>query len=156
MQKRSSPNGQQTSNTLQTLCPSAPPHWDNGIVFGVVLGTPEQPQVKYLSEPQPASAEILALAGPVEPDEVFRITAPCAKQQCRHFDGLRCGLVQRAVQILPIVSEALPACRIRSSCQWWHQEGRAACLRCPQVVTLYPNLPEEYKPLAYQKGDDDV
>jgi len=29
----------------------------------------------------------------------------------------------------------LPPCRIRQSCRWWLQEGKAACFRCPQVVT---------------------
>jgi hypothetical protein len=24
---------------------------------------------------------------------------------------------------------------VRSTCRWWMQEGRAACTRCPQVVT---------------------
>jgi len=28
-----------------------------------------------------------------------------------------------------------PRCAIRSDCQWWHQEGVSACLRCPQVLT---------------------
>jgi hypothetical protein len=28
-----------------------------------------------------------------------------------------------------------PRCAIRSQCQWWHQEGVSACLRCPQVLT---------------------
>jgi len=34
----------------------------------------------------------------------------------------------------PVVS-ALPRCAIRPVCRWFRQEGRAACLRCPQVAT---------------------
>ena len=41
----------------------------------------------------------------------------------------------RIVQQLPTVVETLPACQIRSSCRWWLQEGKAACYRCPQMVT---------------------
>jgi hypothetical protein len=33
------------------------------------------------------------------------------------------------------VVDALPACAIRPACRWWQQEGKAACQRCPQVVT---------------------
>lgn len=151
------PDVQEGQELSQTLCPSASPQgWDNGIIFGVVLGTPKQPQVKYLAEPQPASLEMLALANPAEPDEIFRIATPCVGQQCEHFDGVRCGLVKRAVQILPVATDLLPPCRIRSRCMWWHQEGKAACLRCPEVVTFYRNLPEEYQSLARPKGDSDV
>lgn len=131
----------------QTLCPSAPPYGENAVIFGVVLGTPERAQIKYLAETQPASVEILALAGSADPGEIFRVAAPCKKRRCLHFDGANCGLAKRAVQILPVVSQTLPACSIRSSCQWWHQEGEAACQRCPQVVTLTRNLSPEYQSL---------
>jgi hypothetical protein len=39
--------------------------------------------------------------------------------------------------------ESLPACRIRPDCRWFVQEGRAACLRCPQIVTYSVNPTEE-------------
>ena len=39
------------------------------------------------------------------------------------------------VENLPDVVEQLPPCSIRSNCRWWQQEGRAACIRCPQVIT---------------------
>jgi len=31
--------------------------------------------------------------------------------------------------------DGLPACLIRATCRWYQQEGKAACHRCPQVVT---------------------
>jgi hypothetical protein len=37
--------------------------------------------------------------------------------------------------MLPAVVDVLPICTIRASCRWYAQEGRDACLRCPQVVT---------------------
>ncbi len=52
-----------------------------------------------------------------------------------HFDGTRCQLAVRIAKLLPEVVDSLPACNIRSDCRWFRQEGRAACLRCPQIVT---------------------
>jgi len=39
------------------------------------------------------------------------------------------------VNNLPVVEDNLLACAIRRDCRWWLQEGKSACLRCPQVVT---------------------
>ncbi|WP_256973461.1 hypothetical protein [Nostoc sp. T09] len=38
--------------------------------------------------------------------------------------------MQRIVEDLPGVVQ------IRSSCRWWQQEGKAACMRCPQIGIL--------------------
>jgi len=110
------------------------------VIFGVVGGTVEEPRVGYLDEPRPASPELLALSGPVKATEVFRFAAPCAGTSCRHFDGADCRLAAKIVERVPVVVEILPACRIRPGCRWWLQEGAAACLRCPVVVT------ENYQP----------
>jgi hypothetical protein len=125
------------SNFMQksTLCPSARENLADSVVFGIAAGTVEQPRVSYLPELQPVTDELLALAEPVTPTEVFRFAASCAEQGCAHFDGANCRLAQRIVQGLPEVTETLPPCRIRQSCRWWLQEGKAACFRCPQVVT---------------------
>jgi len=53
----------------------------------------------------------------------------------------RC-LAAMIVQWLPSVVDTLPPCAIRPACRWWQQEGKAACVRCPQVVT------ETFKPIA--------
>jgi len=116
-------------------CPSAQPEMAGSVVFGVVGGTVEEPRVGYLTQPLPASPEVLALAGAAPPGEVFRFGAPCAGAGCLHFDGAKCRLAQRIVQgLLPVV-DALPPCHLRPTCLWWKQEGRAACMRCPQVVS---------------------
>jgi hypothetical protein len=39
------------------------------------------------------------------------------------------------VKFLPIATDELTPCAIRPRCRWWQQEGKAACSRCPQVVT---------------------
>lgn len=36
---------------------------------------------------------------------------------------------------MPAVAEELPPYSIRANCRWWQQEGKAACMRCPQVIT---------------------
>jgi hypothetical protein len=128
-------------NNHQTLlCPSAQPDMEGCRVLGVVGGTVEAAQVAYVNEHLPVSEELLASATPLKPTEVFRFAAHCEGKACRHFDGANCNLATRIVQILPAVVDSLPACLIRPTCRWYQQEGRAACMRCPQVVT------ESYEP----------
>jgi hypothetical protein len=125
-----------------TLCPSARENSPDSVIFGIAAGTVEEPRVAYLPEIQPVTDELLALAEPVTPTEVFRFAASCAEHKCAHFDGVNCRLAQRIVQGLPEVTDTLPACRVRQSCRWWLQEGKAACFRCPQVVTDHYNPSE--------------
>jgi hypothetical protein len=124
-----------TSNTLPLLCPSAQPEIPGSVIFGVIQGTPKNPRLVQLTEPQATTPEILALAEPVKPTEVFRFAAPCAESACRHFDGNKCQLAGRIVRLIPPLEASLPPCSIRRSCRWWHQEGKAACMRCPMIVT---------------------
>jgi hypothetical protein len=123
----------QTNNA--PMCPSARPEMEDSVVFGVIVGTSKEPRLAHLLKPQPVTKELLALAEPVAPTEIYRFAASCAGDSCQHFDGTNCRLVTRIVENLPTVSEELPPCSIRSSCRWWQQEGRAACMRCPQIVT---------------------
>jgi len=121
-----------------SLCPSAQPDWAGAQVFAVVGGSVVEPQAAYLTEPEPVSEGLLAMAGPVDPAEVFRFAAPCVTKACQHFDdqGSSCRLVSKTVQMAPIVVHVLPRCGIRRDCRWWQEGGVAACQRCPQVVTL--------------------
>lgn len=117
------------------LCPSAQPHQCGARVFAVVEAGPDGARLGYLERPIDVSAEVLALAGPVAPTEVMRFAADCAESRCRHFRDDRCSLASRIVQLLPAVTDALPACRIRAECRWFREEGAAACARCPQIAT---------------------
>jgi hypothetical protein len=117
------------------LCPSAQPEMADSVVFGLIGGTDEEPRLGYLVELRTVTDELLALTAPVKPTEVFRFAAPCAGNSCQHFDGSDCRLAKRIVQLLPAAEEMLPPCRLRPSCRWWQQEGKAACIRCPQIVT---------------------
>ena len=117
------------------LCPSAEPAMTGSVAFGVVGGTASEPRVRHLARPVPVSAELLELAHPVRPTEVFRFAAPCACNACPNFQDSHCSLATRIVKWLPAVVDSLPVCSIRPRCRWWRDEGKAACLRCPQVVT---------------------
>lgn len=139
-----------------SFCPSASPQAAGGFVFGIVEGTAADPLVSYLAVPLSITDELLSLAEPARPTEVFRFAAPCAAAACSHFDGTHCTLVQRVTSALPEVVGALPACRLRPRCRWWQQEGRAACLRCPQVVTESPNGSETFRQTAIPPGQPHV
>jgi hypothetical protein len=129
------------------LCPSAQPEIVGSVAFGVVGGTAENPRVAWIEQPVPVTDDLLALTGSVPPTQVLRIAAPCQEKACCHFDGKDCRLAKRLVQLIPSVSESLPACRIRPDCRWFLQEGGAACRRCPQIVTYSVN-PNENLSLA--------
>ena len=122
------------------LCPSAQPGMDNCRVLGVVQHDAPIPMLLYLREPVPATPDVLAMAAPLEPTEVFRLAATCATHKCPHFDGADCQLATRIVRGRPAVVDLLPACTIRRDCRWFAQEGGAACLRCPQVTTVTYDL----------------
>lgn len=112
-------------------------------VFGIVVSQPPTPEVAWLEEPIPVTPELLAKTGDVEPQQLFRVTAPCQESRCTHFDGSHCQLAVRIVQILPAVTDSLPPCQLRINCRWFVQEGKPACLRCPQVVTHNYEATEE-------------
>lgn len=144
-----------TPQAIPLLCPSAQPEMEGSRVLGVVGGTAAAPEISYLNQMLPVSADVLALTGSVPPTRLLRFSAPCQEQKCCHFDGAHCRLVTRIVQILPAVVDSLPACLIRSTCRWFEQEGRAACLRCPQIVTQV-NEPDARTRLAAEGNSETV
>jgi hypothetical protein len=141
----SSPEAAEASIRIQ--CPSARPEMPHSAAFGVVLGSVEQPRVAFLEQTLPVTVELLALAGPVAPTEVFRFAAPCAGRACQHFDGTNCRLATRIVERLPAAVNRLPECAIRPACRWWLQEGDEACFRCPLVATESHGAAEIAEPL---------
>jgi len=134
----------------QIDCPSSQATDEGARIFGVITGTPEQHRVGYLTETVPISEQVLALAGDAKPTELFRIAAPCAGASggCKHFKGNTCSLAKRIVEGVPAVVNALPACEIRPTCRWFRQEGKAACFRCPQVMTDKSNASDYEKRIA--------
>jgi hypothetical protein len=104
-------------------------------VLGVRQSSDSGVQIAYMDQILPVTDALLAKTGSIEPTEVLRFAAPCQERKCQHFDGTDCRLVTRIVQILPAVVDTLPPCTIRASCRWFGQEGRSACVRCPQIVS---------------------
>ncbi len=125
------------------MCPSAEPEMDGSVIFGIVTGTPERPELVHLPQTKQIPPELLTLESPVKPTEIFRIAATCIERDCQHFDGTNCRLIGRIVDGLPTVTESLPACPIRAKCRWWQQEGKEACQRCLQVVRDNFNVSEQ-------------
>lgn len=122
----------------QLSCPSAQPDMAQARVFGVVAGARDEPRVAYLKRSAQVTPELLAELGDRDPTSVFRYSGRCEEHRCAQFDGTRCTLAQRIVETLAAVVDQLPSCQIRRSCRWHAEEGQAACLRCPQVVTRVP------------------
>jgi len=118
------------------LCPSAQPDQPDARVFGVQTTTEDQQRrVGYLTETVPVTDNLIASLGQASAPEVLRIAAPCMHGGCMHFEGGACGLAGRVARMLEPVVGALPRCAIRPSCRWFREQGPAACVRCPQVVT---------------------
>lgn len=129
-------------------CPSAQPGMHNLRVIGVAQRGADGVRVVYLNEIVEASEDVLASTAPVHPTEVLRLAGDCRTDQCVHFGGGRCHLAARVATMLPAVVEALPVCTIRSTCRWFAQEGRDACLRCPQVVTECHDAADDFVQVA--------
>lgn len=125
-------------------CPSAPHDWDGALLLGVVTGSVDRPQVRYPG-PREFGPDLLELARPAHPEEVFRFTAPCRESGCSFFRNGRCGVGEAAVAGLPDELDApLPQCGIRTDCRWWAEHGPAACRRCSRVVTEDAGRPETF------------
>ena len=128
---------------MSKLCPSAQPGMEGCRIIGLVQPEGATVRLAYLNEHVPATPELLAMAAPVKPTEVFRLAATCAEHQCPHFDGTDCQLAARVVKLLPAVVETMPPCLIRKECRWYAQEGPAACKRCPEVTTVSYDISPE-------------
>jgi hypothetical protein len=137
---------------IAPLCPSAQPDWEGSVAIGVVSGTAAEPRVTHFPDSVPVDEGLLALTEPVTPAEVLRFAAPCLCTGCMHFEGETCQLARRVVRVLAPVTTRLPKCSIRPRCRWFQQEGRAACARCPQIVTDNHNPSAEMRAAAYGTG----
>lgn len=123
-------------------CPSAQPDMTEARVIGVLGGSAAEPRIAYLAQEAVIPAAEMPATPGVDPVEAFRLAARCEDHRCaQHVAGIeggRCGLGARIVAQLEPVVAGLPPCTIRTTCRWFAEQGREACLRCPQVVTLIP------------------
>jgi hypothetical protein len=118
------------------LCPSAQPDQPDARVFGVQTTVGEnQRRVAYLTETLPMTPDLIGSLGDASAPEVLRIAVPCMHGGCMHFEGGACELAGRVARMLDPVVGALPRCAIRPACRWFREQGPAACVRCPAVVT---------------------
>ena len=134
------------------MCPSAQPTMEGAYAVAIVGGTAGEPRVRWIEQPLPVTGELLGLAEPVEPTEVFRFAAPCAEGGCRHHDNDRCTLGDKLATLPVAVDVALlPKCTIRPTCRWYAEQGRDICFRCVSVVTTdyraSPDLQRAAEPL---------
>ncbi len=121
-------------------CPSSRPEIPDAEVFGIVLGTPGAPGVRYLDQPIAVPDALRMPGAPVGAAEFLRISAPCAEARCRHFDGARCRLGASlardgARRGRSGAAPGPPSCAIRPRCRWWREQGPDACVSCAFVVT---------------------
>lgn len=116
-------------------CPSARPDDSQAVILGVVRRDEGKARVQVLPQTIPSETLTVYVPSDLRPTEILRFAAPCAEQQCAHFDSDRCQLADRIVAHLPPVIERLPPCAIRRTCRWFAQEGIEACRRCPQIIT---------------------
>lgn len=131
-------------------CPSGQPDMQDARIFGVIGGTPAEPRVAYLKKKAEVTPDMLAQLGDLDPTQVFRYAARCESGRCAQYEDGRCSLARRVVGLLPPVVEDLPSCQIRDTCRWYREEAGAACLRCPQVVTLVPQDQNALRQAAYK------
>jgi hypothetical protein len=141
------------------LCPSAHTSAPGARLFGVqVRNDRGERQLAYLTETQPITEQVMALAGSAAPHEVLRVAAHCIEGLCPHWNGQGCRLATRVATMLPPAVSAMPRCAIRPTCLWFKQEGPAACLRCPQLATIERHAPDDLGAAVAQLElqDDDV
>jgi hypothetical protein len=112
-------------------------------LLGVIQEYAGERRLAYLDRPEPVTDELLQLSGGEPPTRIFRFAAPCVENGCSHFDGESCRLATRVVRRLPAAVDEPPDCALREACRWWRQEGDAACLRCPMIVTESYCITEE-------------
>ncbi len=123
------------SEDRELRCPSAQPDMREAQVLGAVVGEGEGRRVAYLNARLPVGEAMTGSLKDVASTRTLRFAAICESSRCVHFEGGACTLARRIVEGLDPVVGALPPCAIRPRCRWFAQEGREACLRCPQVVT---------------------
>jgi len=119
----------------QLACPISRSDAPKSAVFGIVDNRGLLPIIRYLENPVPVTAGVLALAEGENPNQVFRFTSACQGTACAHFSHGQCSLPALLEEHLPAAEGKHAACPIRNECRWFRQESFNACARCSAVVT---------------------
>jgi hypothetical protein len=95
-------------------------------------------QLAYLQPPTVVDVEFVSTERRRgHPERRFRFTGPCVEGRCPQWTGSRCAVADVVVQehvAVAAPTSRLPVCSIRSTCRWFSQNGKAACMACPSVV----------------------
>ncbi len=65
----------------------------------------------------------------------FRFSSLCVEKGCAQWDGSKCGVIEKLLDLAPDLGDVLPECSIREECRWFEQRGAEACRVCPYVIT---------------------
>lgn len=90
--------------------------------------------IAMVNPPLPVTPEFLTAAA-IQGNEHqrFRFTEPCIEAGCGQWTGTRCGVIDKALAVLPRVT-SIESCSLRPTCRWYAQSGMDACRVCPFVV----------------------
>jgi hypothetical protein len=116
-------------------CPSAPCE-EGALLLGVMTSSG---RLAYLQPPTKVDAEFVAkVKARGRPEQAYRFSSPCVEAACPQWTGESCGIGEMIAQQAETVPEprstGLPTCAIRSSCRWYSEQGRDACMVCPLIV----------------------
>ena len=115
-------------------CPSRPCEPGSDVI-GVMMPTG---LLAYVHPPTPVDVRFVATElRRGHPERRFRFSGPCVEDRCPQWTGCRCAVGDIVVEqhvAVAAPTRKLPACAIRSTCRWFHQSGKAACMAGPSVV----------------------
>lgn len=123
------------AETKQLDCPSAPHQHPEAKLLGVVLEDGGETQVAYVEKDTDVPGDFDPHSLGVDPGHALRFSAPCANSGCGQWREGGCGLGKAILEQLQPVVDVAPACTLRATCRWFAENGKASCLRCPQVTT---------------------
>jgi hypothetical protein len=114
-------------------CPSG--HCTPG---ALVLGVVHDGTVRFVNPPLVVDEDFVTRADPVSARRRFRFAEPCREGGCVQWRDGRCTVIDDVLDEAPAPAATdgpLPTCRIRPTCRWFAQSGRAACQSCRLVIT---------------------
>ena len=115
-------------------CPSSTAS-EGAIILGVIN---KNGTVGFISNKTELTAELYQeMRKKGEPEKRFRFSNNCVESGCNQWQTGKCSVIQRVLHVnedLELEAQ-LPACSIRESCRWYHQEGAKACSFCPYIIT---------------------
>lgn len=119
---------------LNKACPSSTCE-TGASVIGIVN---HEGVVAILPQTIEVTDEFIAIASRGNaPEKRFRFTNKCVENGCRQWNGSRCTVIDKVLQMNEsfVSSLNLPACDIRNNCRWYHQAAHKACAVCPFIIT---------------------